>query len=89
MENKERGDFYKEVTNKIIAALENNTRPWVQPWDGGILPIPMRHNNRLYQGINTLILWQAASEGGYNSPYWMTFKQANPFLVLFELKLTR
>ena len=76
MENKERGDFYKEVTNKIIAALENNTRPWVQPWDGGILPIPMRHNNRLYQGINTLILWQAASEGGYNSPYWMTFKQA-------------
>lgn len=49
MENKERGDFYKEVTNKIIAALENNTRPWVQPWDGGILPIPMRHNNRLYQ----------------------------------------
>ena len=56
MENKERGDFYKEVTNKIIAALENNTRPWVQPWDGGILPIPMRHNNRLYQGINTLIL---------------------------------
>ena len=76
MENKERGDFYKEVTNKIIAALENNTRPWVQPWDGGILPIPMRHNNRLYQGINTLILWQAASESGYNSPYWMTFKQA-------------
>ena len=76
MENKERGDFYKEVTNKIIAALENNTRPWVQPWDGEILPIPMRHNNRLYQGINTLILWQAASEGGYNSPYWMTFKQA-------------
>ena len=76
MENKERGDFYKEVTNKIIAALENNTRPWVQPWDGGILPIPMRHNNRFYQGINTLILWQAASDGGYNSPYWMTFKQA-------------
>lgn len=76
MENKERGDFYKEVTNKIIAALENNTRPWVQPWNGGILPIPMRHNNRLYQGINTLILWQAASDGGYNSSYWMTFKQA-------------
>ena len=28
MENKERGDFYKEVTNKIIAALENNTRTY-------------------------------------------------------------
>ena len=22
------------------------------------------------------LLWQAASDGGYNSPYWMTFKQA-------------
>jgi antirestriction protein ArdC len=56
MENKERGDFYKEVTNKIIAALENNTRPWVQPWNGGILPIPMRHNNRLYQGIIPIVI---------------------------------
>lgn len=69
-------DYYEEITNKIIKALENNTRPWVQPWDGGMLPIPKRHNNTAYQGINTLILWQEAGEGGYSSPYWMTFKQA-------------
>ena len=69
-------DYYEEITNKIIKALENNTRPWVQPWDGGVLPMPMRHNNTAYQGINTLILWQEASESSYNSPYWMTFKQA-------------
>jgi len=70
-------DYYEEITNKIIKVLESNTRPWVQPWDGGgVLPIPMRHNNTAYQGINTLILWQEAGEGGYNSPYWMTFKQA-------------
>lgn len=69
-------DYYEEITNKIIKALENNTRPWVQPWDGGMLPMPKRHNNTAYQGINMLILWQEAGEGGYRSPYWMTFKQA-------------
>jgi len=69
-------DYYEEITNKIIKALENNTRPWVQPWDGGMLPIPKRHNSTAYQGINMLILWQEAGEGGYSSPYWMTFKQA-------------
>ena len=69
-------DYYEEITNKIIKALENNTRPWVQPWDGGMLPAPKRHNNTAYQGINMLILWQEAGEGGYSSPYWMTFKQA-------------
>ena len=74
--NIQKKDYYEEITNKIIKALENNTRPWIQPWDGGILPIPMRHSNTAYQGINMLILWQEAGEGGYNLPYWMTFKQA-------------
>ena len=37
-------DYYEEITKKIIRALENNTRPWVQPWDGGMLPMPKRHN---------------------------------------------
>lgn len=32
-------DYYEGITNKIIKALENNTRPWVQTWDGGVLPI--------------------------------------------------
>ena len=74
--NTQKKDYYEEITNKIIKALENNTRPWVQPWDGGMLPAPKRHNNTAYQGINMLILWQEAGEGGYSSPYWMTFKQA-------------
>ena len=74
--NTQKKDYYEEITNKIIKALENNTRPWVQPWDGGMLPVPKRHNNTAYQGINMLILWQEAGEGGYSSPYWMTFKQA-------------
>ena len=50
--NIQKKDYYEEITNKISKALENNIRPWIQPWDGGILPIPMRHNNTPYQGIN-------------------------------------
>lgn len=37
---------------------------------------PLRHNGIAYSGINVLMLWGAALEDGYNSPYWMTFKQA-------------
>lgn len=76
MKNNKTIDRYDEVTNKIIEALENNTRPWVKPWDGGILSLPMRHNGDTYQGINSLILWSQAAEHQYYSAYWMTFNQA-------------
>ena len=36
----------------------------------------MRHNGKPYAGINVLLLWNAALEAGFVSPYWMTFKQA-------------
>ena len=26
-------DYYEEITNKIIKALESSTRPWVQSWN--------------------------------------------------------
>lgn len=72
-----RKDMYQEVTNIIIEALENNVRPWVQPWGNGpALSMPLRHNGEPYNGINILILWAAAQKKGYSSPYWMTFKQA-------------
>jgi antirestriction protein ArdC len=37
---------------------------------------PLRHNGQEYSGINVLMLWGAAMEAGYCSPFWMTFKQA-------------
>ena len=43
--------------------------------DGKIIK-PLRHNGMPYNGINVLMLWGAAMEGGFLSPYWMTFKQA-------------
>ena len=73
----QRRDIYQEITNKIIEQLENGKRPWLCPWESaGGLPIPTRSTGEPYQGINVLLLWSAAADAGYNSPYWFTFKQA-------------
>ena len=76
-------DVYKKVTSKIIADLEKGELSWLKPWssgnmDGRIIK-PLRHNAQPYSGINILMLWGAAMEGGYVSPCWMTFKQAQEY----------
>lgn len=73
-------DVYETVTAKIIADLEKGELSWVKPWSSGNMEgrivRPLRHNGVPYSGINVLMLWGAAIEGGFSSPYWMTFKQA-------------
>lgn len=69
-------DLYSEVTDKILAALENGVAPWIKPWTataprGGSLPYNYL-TNRPYRGINVPLLWSA----GYESNAWMTYKQA-------------
>ena len=76
-------DIYQKVTDKIVADLEKGELSWLKPWsagnmDGRIVK-PLRHNGMPYNGINVLMLWGAAIEGGYLSPFWMTFKQAKEF----------
>ena len=69
-----------QATQKIIADLEKGELTWRKPWSDefctGQVVRPLRHNDIPYSGINTLILWAAAAEHGFNSPYWMTFRQA-------------
>ncbi|GAK34615.1 antirestriction protein [Iodidimonas nitroreducens] len=73
-------DIYERVTNKIIADLEQGELTWLKPWSAvnmdGKITKPLRHNGVPYSGINVLMLWGAAIEGGFLSPYWMTYKQA-------------
>ena len=74
-----RQSLYGEVTNRIIADLEEGRVPWVQPWDAARCPVTMPHNGltgRIYSGINVLILWAAGIGGGYSSQRWLTYKQA-------------
>jgi len=72
-----RADMYARITAAIVAKLEAGVRPWMQPWGAGGSPVrPLRHNGVAYRGINTLLLWMTAAQHGYQSPYWMTYGQA-------------
>jgi antirestriction protein ArdC len=61
-------DVYKKVTDKIIADLEKGELTRLKPqragnMDGRIVK-PLRNNDQTYRGINVLMLWGAAIEGG-------------------------
>ncbi len=74
----ERQDVYERITARIGAHLENDVRPWPQPWksgEGGFRR-PLRHYGIPYRGINVLMLWAASMECGFESRTWMTFKQS-------------
>lgn len=76
----ERLDVYTRITNRIVAELEQGTRPWLKPWNAehaaGRITRPLRHNGQPYSGINVLMLWSEAMDKGYTAPIWMTFRQA-------------
>lgn len=68
-------DIYQQVTDKIIAALETGTAPWLRPWRSGVGTALVPHNavtGRAYNGINFLVLTCAP----YASNGWLTYKQA-------------
>ena len=73
-----RKDCYTEITNAILADLEQGIRPWVRPWETGAgTPCrPLRNTGEPYRGINVLWLWSVAARKGYRSPYWLTYNQA-------------
>ena len=65
-------NLYGEITDRIVAALEQGVAPWVCPWDrSGGRP----HNGasgHVYRGINVLLL----AMSGYGDARWFTFNQA-------------
>jgi antirestriction protein ArdC len=75
----DRASLYQEITDKIIAELEQGRVPWVQPWNATPPPLGLPKNaatGRAYSGINVLILWIAGTERGFTSHNWLTFRQA-------------
>ena len=76
-----RRDLYKDVTDRIIAELKRGRVPWVQPWGRADVSAPLGlpkngATGQTYSGINILLLWGAAIEGGRSGQTWLTFKQA-------------
>ena len=75
----ERGSLYQEVTDKIIAELEQGRFPWVQPWGSARAGLGLPKNastQRRYSGINVLVLWGAIIEKGFQGQNWISFRQA-------------
>jgi antirestriction protein ArdC len=63
-------DVFEKITGKIIELLEAGTVPWRQPWSGAA---PTNLSSlKIYKGINFLLLGCL----GFESNYWLTFKQA-------------
>jgi antirestriction protein ArdC len=70
-------DLYQRVTDRIVAALEAGTPPWICPWhDGTALPSNLA-TGKPYRGINILMLSVEAMSQGYADSRWLTLKQAN------------
>jgi antirestriction protein ArdC len=75
----DRNSLYQDITDKIVAELEQGRVPWVQPWAGVSAPLGLPRNaatGRAYSGINILILWCAVAERGFTGQKWVTFRQA-------------
>lgn len=66
-------DVYQEVTDRIIASLEDGIVPWQKPWKGSEQAPRNFNSRRPYNGINALLLGFFSP---YSSPYWMTFNGA-------------
>lgn len=74
-------DLYQEVTDRIIAALENGHAPWVKPWSGDtaatLSGMPVNAiTSRPYHGVNVPLLWTEERVRGFATGRWLTFRQA-------------
>lgn len=70
-------DLYEQITDRIIAALEAGTAPWIKPWSGGFEGVPLNAgSNRPYRGINRVLLTLEAQLRGYSANRWVTYRQA-------------
>ena len=78
----EKMDYYQEVTNDIIKAIEEGTTPWQQGWDSkvgaAIAAVPMNgKTGRPYYKDNLLRLSIVMKKhGDSKDPRFFTFKQA-------------
>jgi antirestriction protein ArdC len=74
-------DHYREITDRIIAALDAGTPPWRKPWNPDVAGGPAMPRNAVtgkkYRGINVLTLGMSTLAFGSGDPRWATYKQAS------------
>lgn len=70
-------DLYQDITDRIIASIEEGVIPWRKPWDpnSGYCGLPQNAvSKRTYGGVNVLLLWQQEMKHGYKHSKWLSFK---------------
>ena len=76
LSNPQGWDIHQAVTDQILAAMEQAKGTGRRLWDvQPSLPLNLS-TGKPYSGINVIMLWGAAMQRGYTSPYWLTYKQA-------------
>jgi N-terminal domain of anti-restriction factor ArdC len=69
-------DHYQEVTDKIVALLENGVLPWQRQWDAGRCNVPVNAvTKHTYRGINRIVLDMLGIRFG-TDPRWCSYRQA-------------
>jgi antirestriction protein ArdC len=74
-----RKSVYQIVTDQIVAALDRGIVPWRRPWGGAQLAPRSATTSHVYRGVNTWLLFISSELNGYESPWWVTYKQAQQF----------
>lgn len=67
----------EDITNRIIAAMENGMSPWRRPWrvsPNAGRPMNVVSKNH-YNGVNPLLLDISAMQHGFQSRWWATYQQ--------------
>lgn len=80
MDEKAKSDFRQDLTDRLIAHLEQGEIPWRKGWTdkpGAATGLPVNAvSGKPYQGGNRLQLLMVAMDRGYGDNRWLTFKQA-------------
>lgn len=67
-----KASVYEIVTSRIMDKLNEGVIPWLKPWNARTSSPRNLVTGKPYRGINVFVLGMQA----YQSPYWLTFKQA-------------
>lgn len=72
-------DNYQEVTDRIVAALEQGTAPWRRPWNPD-RAAPTGPQNAVtgnrYHGVNVMLLGSDPRSWEFGDPRWCSYQQA-------------
>jgi antirestriction protein ArdC len=75
-----RRDLYQDITDRIVAAIEEGTPPWRRPWDPDKCGGPAMPRNAVsghrYRGMNVLTLGMSPLAFMSSDPRWAMYKQA-------------